>query len=402
MFTSSPDYRQRTLELEITAGEERRDIELVLEGGAKIAGVVVDDTSQPVPGASVAMSRVRSLRGGKLQVQSFDEAGGVQADAAGYFEIVGLDRAEVTIRASAPGHASVIRSGVVAGAAPLRFELPRLSSVRGVVVDSKGQPVEGTTVDVGPLGSEILADRSEAGSTTGSDGGFELRDVRPGEVVLNARGRHVPTELPPITVGPGETVEGVRIKVSHGVVLMVSVVGPDGTPVPGATVRVRPESLGSAAASQPVSSVGDGDSGVIGRADANGVARITRLPTGSVEVVAESDGFVRSKPVDVVIPRIGEVQCLVTLLRGADVVLEIVDTAGDPVADAFFELQRIAVAAIREGRAGEDGRAVVSPLSAGSYRVRARAADPESAEWGAWIDLEVSAGKSNTCRVRVP
>lgn len=120
------------------------------------------------------------------------------------------------------------------GTERLRIELPR-TSVRGIVVDSAGQPVAGAQVRLATLTSNVDA-RSNA------DGEFELESFAPGFVSLFALHeaaervrRSKPLEL---TVDDTEAVEGVRLVLLENDETTGRVVGSRG-PVAGADLFVK-------------------------------------------------------------------------------------------------------------------------------------------------------------------
>jgi protocatechuate 3,4-dioxygenase beta subunit len=387
--TSSPDFTQFELRLELQPGEHREDLQLRLEGGARMVGFVVDDLGRPIAGATVGIGRWREFgamrsAGGSLptRMQVFDDADTVETDESGRFELEGLDRSRVSLRAVRDGHQTVVRNDLVAGADPVELRMTRLATVTGVVVDTRGEPIAESRVRRSGGGNLPGVGSDEA--ITDADGRFELTGVLPGRATLTASGDHRPAESAAFEVAPGERVENVRIVAFHGTTLVVTVLDPDGKPVEGARVRVRePRPAGAGPGGGRVRGVrveaearGDGPTRTrivgaeeLGEAvtDAEGVARIGGLEAGSVEVVAEHELAAAAKPVAVELPRDGVVESLVTLRRGARVEVSVVDAAGEPVVGAEFVVRGGDLEEPVIGETGGDGLALLDPLPGGNY-----------------------------------
>jgi len=109
------------------------------------------------------------------------------------------------------------------------FELGRAVMVRGSVVDSDGQPVPDAQVLVGHEGE---SGRRE--TKTRPDGSFSVGGCKPGKNVLTAEAHgYAPTTL---TVDLRTESEPFQLKLQHGEVLKLRIVGPNGNPIAKAGV----------------------------------------------------------------------------------------------------------------------------------------------------------------------
>jgi len=174
---------------------------------ARIRGIVVDALGKPVADAFVSV-RAPSDRAPYPEELGFDmDLGGLVTDpdskpratpgeaitdANGRFDVGGIRPGKRVLRADADGHArSVPRDLDIAPASTLedvRIALRRGATVRGVVRDSRGQPLG--DVDVG-----VIADGGSVWQATEPDGSYRFAHVTPGEVVVVAREDRTPESV---------------------------------------------------------------------------------------------------------------------------------------------------------------------------------------------------------------
>lgn len=177
----------------LLAGTTER-IEVVLEAGGAVAGVVNDGEGAPIAGA-----RVAAFTPGKAFGFDDDEVRSDETDAEGRFRLVGLPEGSVIVRADARGWLESSRSTEVQLAAGeertgLVIELGRGASVTGRVLGPDGAPAAEVEVEAlfdvahmfGP--SSLNATRGIHGTaTTSEDGSFTVSGLGRGPFSIRAR-----------------------------------------------------------------------------------------------------------------------------------------------------------------------------------------------------------------------
>jgi hypothetical protein len=166
----------------------RRDIEIVLAGGATLAGTVVDARRAPVPYATVRIAPKEAA------VWSRGTGRQVTADATGAFSMTGLTRAALRVRAESEQAASAIVDVdlvAVATKKDLTLVLDVTGTIAGVVVDSAGAPLADVQVTAGAdvFAGARVEDMDLAGfaaATTDGDGRFALRGLPDGAYRVQA------------------------------------------------------------------------------------------------------------------------------------------------------------------------------------------------------------------------
>ncbi|MEZ4358776.1 MAG: carboxypeptidase-like regulatory domain-containing protein [Kofleriaceae bacterium] len=231
----------------VPASGAARDVEITLSVGTYVVGSVRDHRGAPVAGARLTArggSAGRKARAGGGRAPS-DEA---RSSGDGSFRLGPLTGA-VTLEATADGHASASRKldlGAVPGSISAErredFELVAYDrELGGFVDDARGAPVAGARVAVaqGPA-----AGRS---ATTDSDGGFLLRQLPEGELLLSVEHPEFPAHQATVTEPArvrlalpfGGGVEGRVADEAGGPIAGVRVIGagPGGREVAGLTAR---------------------------------------------------------------------------------------------------------------------------------------------------------------------
>jgi hypothetical protein len=243
--------------LQLADGQQLRNVDFQLPRGSAIAGRVLDEDGEPLPGVSVRVMRYQYLQGDRRLVG----AGGGQTDDRGQYRIWGLMPGDYYVNATAraalpagpmaaggrggggrsgpaafgrggaagadsetmnyaptyyPGTASVndakaISLGLSQELLDINFsmQLVRTSRVSGRVTNPDGSPVTNgqinMTLDVGRGGNQI-------GATLGArimwDGSFSISNVAPGRYLLRARGND--SDAPQFAVVP-VTVNGADV-----------------------------------------------------------------------------------------------------------------------------------------------------------------------------------------------
>jgi hypothetical protein len=163
-----------------------------VERGQAIRGVVVDASGAPVSGVSLSAVMLVPASQVALSGGGFDEA----TDAAGRFEVAGLSAGTYALQPFAEGFApprEPVSVELPAGrdVDDVRVTLPPQGSVRGLVVDDRGDPVGG--VQVTAMGE------FSGGAQSSGDGRFEIRGLYPGDYQVRADRVDI---TPPMPDGP--------------------------------------------------------------------------------------------------------------------------------------------------------------------------------------------------------
>lgn len=227
------------------------EIDLVVDAGSALRGIVVDDTGEPVPHASVHGWCSRTPF--PVDLASTPHRA-VLAGPDGRFELPHLGR-HVFVAAQVRGH--VPRGGLAGEFVPrspggvadadLRLVVVEPHAIAGRLVDDHRRPVAGARVRVDTTIGSAFADRTatqldglyqvtavQVESVTDDDGRFRLAGLPAGTWGVDV----MHDELQPFhrRLPAGE--HDVLLEARRGLVARARVVGPDGRPVAGARVRV--------------------------------------------------------------------------------------------------------------------------------------------------------------------
>ncbi|HSF19580.1 MAG TPA: carboxypeptidase regulatory-like domain-containing protein [Vicinamibacteria bacterium] len=160
----------RLTRVEIESGEVTDLGTVVLTAGGSIRGWVLDPDDNPLPGA-----RARAGTGTRY----FEHE--APTDAAGYFEIAGLEDGVVDVHVSHSDYADAVAQDVEvraeAGPATIRVRMTRGGRIEGVVRSRDGAGIGGRIVGLGRTGR--VPD-----TTTGPDGTFRIEAVKPGATTV--------------------------------------------------------------------------------------------------------------------------------------------------------------------------------------------------------------------------
>jgi protocatechuate 3,4-dioxygenase beta subunit len=164
-----------------------------------IRGRVVDGQQQPVAGAVVTAS----FQDGSPGSGEIHPGAQTTADAAGHFELSGLDSGLYEVDASTPNLAPARVEGVEAGASNVVLTLGPGSILRGRVTDDRsGKPVPRFAVSVwrtrGPLRKEV----ERASTVANADGVYEVEGLSPGAATVQVSAPdYAPSAEQPVTLG---------------------------------------------------------------------------------------------------------------------------------------------------------------------------------------------------------
>jgi RNA polymerase sigma factor (sigma-70 family) len=162
-----PDYQEVSLPNGQAIDGLRQGKATVLPRGLELAGRVVDPAGQPIRGARV-------LRGSDRFLPDFARA---ETDADGRWRFPHLPAGETVLTVHVPVYAPALQKVVVRpGLPPLELRLAKGRPVRGRVVNARGEPLSGATVNFdGWRGHRTL----EWQIFTNNDGEFQWTDAPP-------------------------------------------------------------------------------------------------------------------------------------------------------------------------------------------------------------------------------
>ena len=244
--------------------------------------------------------------------------------------------------------------------------------LRGSVVDERGRPVAGATVELAleaaseaPAGAGGAADRR---ASTDQDGRFELDGLAASRWDLKvSAGGFQPARRTGIEIAPGEESEELLIVLRPGAAVEGRVSGIDGAPLSGARV----ESVSEDREPPPGSAADPGAT-----TDGRGRYRISGLPPGARSFSAEREGYQRQvRDLEV---SAGDNFLDFVLEPGWEIRGWVLDAAGRPVAGARVSAgppsPRFPFAAAAAAASDGEGSFTLGGLADGSYVVRAEKA----------------------------
>ena len=216
----------------------RLEIRLSPEGErpkGSIAGVVVDESGQPIAGAKV-VALLDQLDGSRSE-SPVREA---RAGDDGRFALSGLDARPHSITATAEGHA---RNTVVArpGEKNVRIKLAAGLVITGRVFDAGGAPVPSFTVVASKILGPLERGGGELASVFDGDGVFEIGGLDAGEYAVVASGAgHAPSaEVKAVAAAAGDA-EPITITLPRGGALTGQVLdAASGAPLENARVSTE-------------------------------------------------------------------------------------------------------------------------------------------------------------------
>jgi Carboxypeptidase regulatory-like domain len=400
--------------LKLAAGE-RRTVELELQLGGRVSGVVLDQDGSPVAGAAVQPVRagIAEFLGGSGRARTEDD---------GSFEVFALRPGKVSIKATMDGYADsepvqleVAEAERVDG---IELRLARGAHIAGRVLWPEGTPAAKARVFVERSGGQAGFNFTRAGrsATTDADGTFSITGLdaevynlhatatRGGDQEDEARraelegrvadaGPFVNEELrarlmasADLRTGPRwslrregvqASAEGLELVLEPPLAIEGRVEDETGAPLSAFRIEARPKRD----AMQFLPGVGDVGQGF--EDAAGGAFRLEGLETGSWTVTAEADGYAAlEEPHAIDLPGGGK-DLVFVLTRAARVTGVVQDPTGAPVADADVETGssggfrgagRTDRALRRSAKSDADGRFTLEDVPAASTVVHATAA----------------------------
>lgn len=172
---------------------ERADITIAMAQGATIRGTVIDASKQPIASARVRIGSAQRTMIAAPPRQAF-------TDDKGMFELTGMPRRELVAVAihETAASGSVPVDATRGDVSNVTLTLDVTGTIAGIVVDPKGQPVEGVQVSAGPNFRDSRASvdmvnwrlRGFPRELTDAGGTFTLTGLAPGSYLVNAQPAH--------------------------------------------------------------------------------------------------------------------------------------------------------------------------------------------------------------------
>ncbi len=229
----APESAPWTVRLEsVEAGST--DLALTLAAPVTYSGSAVDDAGVAVDTFLVSAERANWPTWVDGSSKTVEET---FPDAAGRFELDGLDAGEWTIHVRAHGHLRTEdRQVVVPGVDAEPFTLVRTARIEGVVLDPNGLPVAGAEVH-----AIAHATRGHTGvEETDEEGRYVLESVGPGPIALRARSEDwAPSLEDTFDVTSGEQRDPWTLHLTQGAKLEGIVFDSDGSPDAERTIAIQ-------------------------------------------------------------------------------------------------------------------------------------------------------------------
>jgi hypothetical protein len=313
-------FAAATLDVDAESGV-RRDVDVHLQPGATLAGVVVDDAGEPIADAVLV---ARAAGDGPANHWTHHDL----SEKDGSFRISGLAAGDVVVDVScSEGHDALSRVPATAPAADVRFVLRRDGGVSFRLRAPTGaSPPKQIAVSLIPRG------RGDASSLRISQQNVPWSD----DLVRVSSGVgawtcmiHVAGYLPvrrDVDVAPGVDASLGEIVLDEGLALSGRVVDAEGRPVKGAVVSINygrgpvdPDAPGGSVrhyvdARGAFVDVGGAGGPVVGASDANGSFRLEHLVAAQSSFIATAPGYLATTVSCDVAP--GAAPIVITLRRG--------------------------------------------------------------------------------------
>ena len=366
----------RPFAVEIRDGQTKEGLELRVERGAMIRGVVEWADGSPAPEARVD---VRFDPGAMMGTAAMNMARGAsgkaKTDAEGRFTVRGLGKGPFLVEARAPtpggpagSHEHFVERSGVQPDSELVLVLAPPTSVAGHVVDLEGEPVCEFEIRASSEGAAFfMPGRSEKQSFTDEAGRFSFIGLPPGNWQLEARAKGYGPSPPAELVLPlAEDAEELTITLAAAAGVAGRVLDPSGGPLAGARVTVqtdRDRMIARIAGQLDLpETYSDGEGGYT----------LDGLSGGEVALVATHGEYAPSEIVTVEL-RAGALldDVLLQLRTGAKLTGEVYDKEGKPASDARIILQDPNNWDTRMLKTDARGTFLVENLRPGSWNVTA-------------------------------
>ena len=316
------------------ADGELPGLDFLLRKGSTITGRVRNLAGEFVTGVSAtAWGWVMGSEGSNEWVQRAE----VRTNEEGFFVMDGLRDGAYQLNFVATGYAQLSMSGIVAGTRELQVTLLPTARVEGVVYEPDGTtPVPNFNIRVylevdsegNPQGAGYVCNQQDFADREGK---FVLNDVPEGQVgIVAVTGNKISNRVGNLVVGPGTVIGNLRVVLTVGGRLKVSVRDTSGQPLEGVSVsagRATPD--------------GGWNNEYYLQTDNEGVAFFAAMADGNWVIMANHDNrMMETRRIN-----IGggvDAEMDFTLREGGAVLIHATDPEGRPVEGAFASVQNAA------------------------------------------------------------
>lgn len=265
-------FTPRTVHTEVDRAFDPPELEVELQASRELRIRVVDERGEPVAGTSVMLGIQRppgsEQFGGSRPPFKTSDSGEVQVDLRGGSTV----QIDVLPDRWARAHESVTLPEEP-GTTRVTIHLSRSATLKGSVLGTNGEPVNGASVTVRAPESPLPLD----GAATDSAGQFSVDWLPPGRLVLEVSHRGYETLRVPLDLSSGTTTRRLSLRPLDTATLIGSVLEDGQWPVAGAQGSLRSASTGRTWAIAT---------------DADGVFRVQEIPFGIYEVSVTTGRFV--------------------------------------------------------------------------------------------------------------
>jgi len=247
-------YVQKTVSVDLGAGAQTPvPVNVELERGYKVSGLVTDDENKPVAGVTVNTSSQGSMFGGAMISEDGEEdETGIspikRTNVRGEFSLDGVSPGivslVVSIKTNNTSRVLISKEIMVSRDQPneAKVVLPGMGIIKGCVVDAQGKPMADSTVSLySPKGGNSMSEQTD------ENGRFTIENVPEGSYMVmwyNFRGGSSGREMKPtaVVVRKGRTSEiilGQEQTAARGNTVN-GIVKKEGTPVGKGTIMFSP------------------------------------------------------------------------------------------------------------------------------------------------------------------
>jgi protocatechuate 3,4-dioxygenase beta subunit len=332
-----------------------RDVKVVVDVGAVIAGRVLDPKRQPVSGMMVYASP--EPKDGKQPEGLQGRQATTKED--GTFSLSGLGDATYSVQlnlgwdGSQSNYKNVLLKGVAGGTKDLEIVLEEGLAITGTITGPDGKPLTGAALNCRSLAKDPNSWSGNRNATTDSAGAFTFGGLAAGDcqITLQEWGGGAAQQY---VIEGGDKVaagsQGVRLSASKGLTITGSVVDESGQPAKNARVTAQPKSGGRSRSA---------------RINDDGSFEITGVVPGSTYTLTAFAAGKAATTMEDVAPS-AAVRIVVT--KGLDASGHLLDDHGQPVKQATVYLQKEGSNQMsNSAQTGDDGQFTFSGLSSGTY-----------------------------------